>query len=360
MRSNWRSIPIRWRSICETHKGTSSLRHSGWIYRQFLRNPCLEIVSSQIKGPIDESVFGNFSALIPALDRLQPECLVPILSRAGDLLGLIVLGAKRSEEPYSREDKQLLGSVASHAGMVLESIELAEKMAERIEKDRRAEQELRIARAVQSKLFRSSLPHWPLWTMREHAFRLGRSAVIIMIFSTWGRDGVGFVLADIAGKGISAALLMANLQASLRSLYPSPSEELPRLPACCEALFVKNTEITHYATVFFGVYDDVTRKLMYVNCGHNPPLCCGPTSRWNRLEATATVLGLFEPWDCSVAEVQLFQGDILAIYTDGITEASNRDEEEFGEERLISLLRLSKGLSAAELLHQIHQVGSGV
>jgi sigma-B regulation protein RsbU (phosphoserine phosphatase) len=105
--------------------------------------------------------------------------------------------------------------------------------------------------------------------------------------------------------------------------------------------------------VFFGVYDDASRKLQYANCGHNPPLLLRATGEVEQLNATATVLGLFEPWECSVAEVQLFPGDILVIYTDGITEASNRDEEEFGEARLISLLRQNKGLRPSELLHQI-------
>jgi sigma-B regulation protein RsbU (phosphoserine phosphatase) len=307
----------------------------------------------RIKGPIDASEYGDFSALIAAFRGLQPECLVPVLSRAGDLLGLIVLGAKRSEEPYSREDKELLGSVASQAGMVLESIGLAEKMAERIEKDRRAEQELQIARAVQSKLLPQQSP--PLATLDYAGACIQARAVggDYYDFLDLGPGRVGFVLADIAGKGISAALLMANLQASLRSLYPGADRELPRFLHSVNHLFVKNTEVTHYATVFFGVYDDASRKLLYVNCGHNPPLLLRATGEVEQLNATATVLGLFEPWDCSVAEIQMFPGDILAIYTDGISEASNRDEEEFGEARLISLLRQSKGLRPSELLNQI-------
>jgi serine phosphatase RsbU (regulator of sigma subunit) len=174
-------------------------------------------------------------------------------------------------------------------------------------------------------------------------------------FLDLGPGRVGFVLADISGKGISAALLMANLQASLRSLYPGADRELPRFLHSVNHLFVQNTEVTHYATVFFGVYDDANRKLLYVNCGHNPPLLLRASGEVKRLNATATVLGLFEPWECSVAEIQMFPGDILAIYTDGVTEAANHNEEEFGEERLISLLRQSQGFHSSESLHQILQ-----
>ncbi len=305
-----------------------------------------------VKKPIDSSEFDDFHAVIPELASLHPECLIPVLSRSEELLGVVVLGAKLSEEPYSREDKELLSSVAGQAGLVLESIDLAERIAERIDADRRAQQELRIARTVQSKLLPQQSP--ALATLDYAGGCVQARAVGGDYYDFLGLGGgrVAFVLADIAGKGISAALLMANLQASLRSLYPSAGQDLPRLLHAVNALFVRNTEVTHYATVFYGVYDDVSRKLMYANCGHNPPLLLRADNKVERLEATATVLGLFETWECSVAEVQLLQGDVLAIYTDGITEAANRDEEEFGEERLISLLALSKGLSASELLHR--------
>jgi serine phosphatase RsbU (regulator of sigma subunit) len=269
------------------------------------------------------------------------------------LLGLIVLGAKLSEEPYSREDKQLLGSVAGQAGLVLESIEMAEKMAERIDADRRAQQELQIARAVQSKLLPQQSPALATLDYAGACVQARAVGGDYYDFLDLGAGRVGFVLADIAGKGISAALLMASLQASLRSSYSVADQDLPRFLRSINLLFVRNTETTHYATVFFGIYDDVSRKLRYANCGHNPPLLLRAGGKVERLAATATVLGLFEQWDCSVAESELFPGDILVIYTDGITEASTRDEEEFGEERLLALLRRSMGLRASELVHEI-------
>ena len=136
---------------------------------------------------------------------------------------------------------------------------------------------------------------------------------------------MGFVLADIAGKGISGAMLMANLQASLRSQYALAQQDLSRLLSTVNRLFCKNTEQNHYATMFFGVYDDATRKLRYANCGHNPPILLRGKGSVERLNATATILGAFEDWECSIAEVQLVPGDLLAIYTDGVTEAANAD-----------------------------------
>jgi serine phosphatase RsbU (regulator of sigma subunit) len=118
-------------------------------------------------------------------------------------------------------------------------------------------------------------------------------------------------------------------------------------------LFYKNTETSHYATIFFAIYDDGTRRLRYVNCGHNPPILARANGDLERLTATATVLGLFEEWDCTVAECELGSGDVLAIYTDGISEAGPNEEEEFGEERLIATVRKHQQQSAGEILDSI-------
>ena len=168
-----------------------------------------------------------------------------------------------------------------------------------------------------------------------------------------GPGKVGFVLADIAGKGISGALLMANLQANLRSQYAVANRDLAQLLSSVNRLFFKNTESSHYATMFFGLYEDATRRLRYANCGHNPPLLLRADSGIERLHSTVTVLGLFEQWDCVVAEVQLGPGDILAIYTDGITEAANQAEEEFGEERLLQVLQANNGHPASAMMQKV-------
>jgi serine phosphatase RsbU (regulator of sigma subunit) len=164
------------------------------------------------------------------------------------------------------------------------------------------------------------------------------------------------VLADIAGKGMSAALLMANLQANLRGQYALALEDIPKLLRSVNRLFFKNTESANYATTFFAVYDDQTRKLRYVNCGHNPPILLRAGGDIERLNATATVLGLFEEWDCNVVESAVAQGDVLVIYTDGVSEAGESDtgnSEEFGEDRLIAAIRKYQRRSAAEVLDSI-------
>jgi sigma-B regulation protein RsbU (phosphoserine phosphatase) len=299
------------------------------------------------RGQPQEIALEGEAERLPMLAQLQPECLVPILGRRPRLSGLLVLGAKLSEEPYSGEDRRLLASAASQAGVALENIALAEQMAERLEAERRTAREMEIARQVQSKL----LPQkWPQLETLEYAGKCIQARAVggdYYDFLDLGHGRLGLVLADIAGKGISAALLMANLQANLRSQYAAAHEDMVQLLQSVNRLFYQNTEETNYATLFFAIYDDRSRRLRYANCGHNPPMLLRHDASLERLEGTATVLGLFEQWDCRVAEVQLQPGDVLVIYTDGITEAMDAANNEFGEARLLQTLQANRASGPA-------------
>ena len=291
----------------------------------------------------------------PQLDVLHAECWVPIRgSSDGHLQGTAVLGPRLSEEPYSTGDKRLLASVASQAGIAMRSISMAEKMAERMEVERRSEQEMQIARQVQSRLLPQQAPTLPTLECAGKCIQTRAVGGDYYDFLDFGSGRLGLVLADIAGKGISAALLMANLQANLRSQYALALEDLPGLLRSVNLLFYKNTESNNYATTFFAVYDDDNRILRYVNCGHNPPILLRANGDIERLEATATVLGLFEEWDCRVAERQLSAGDLLVIYTDGVSEAApGEDAEEFGDDRLIANLKAHQCKPAGTILDEV-------
>jgi sigma-B regulation protein RsbU (phosphoserine phosphatase) len=287
------------------------------------------------------------------LAPLAPECLVPILDHAGQLSGLLVLGQRLSEEPYSSEDKRLLDSVASQAGIAIENFGLAEKMAQRMEVDRRVARDMEIAREVQSRLFPQFLP--PLKTLQYTGTCIQARVVggDYYDFLDLGTGRLGVVLADISGKGIAAALLMANLQANLRSRYMVALEDPQQLLQSVNRLFVENTPEDSYATLFYADYDDANHCLRYANCGHNPPLLLRANGEIERLGATATVLGLFSNWNCEVRKVSLGPGDVLVIYTDGITEAPNKDGEEFDESRLLEIVRAHKKAEVKEMLSAI-------
>lgn len=292
----------------------------------------------------------GFSILRP----LQPECLVPVLARGGQLLGLVVLGSRLSEEPYSREDKRLLASVAWQAGVSIENIKLAEEMAERMEAERRAAQELEIAREVQAKLLPQKMPALATVDYAGKCIQARAVGGDYYDFLDLGSGRVGFVLADIVGKGISGALLMANLQAYLRSLSAVLAQDLAKALESVNRMFCESTEPSKFATLFIGIYDDATRRLSYANCGHHPPLLLRDNSV-ERLTSTTTVLGMFEDWHCPLGEEHLSSGDLLAIYTDGIVEAANQAEEEFGEAKLLQTLQANRQGNAQCVLDSLVQ-----
>ncbi|HZD93115.1 MAG TPA: SpoIIE family protein phosphatase [Candidatus Sulfotelmatobacter sp.] len=218
------------------------------------------------------------------------------------------------------------------------------------ESERRAAHEMEIARQVQSRLFPQSLP--PMKTLDYAGACIQASQVggDYYDFLHLGKGRLGLVLGDIAGKGIAGALLMANLQANLRSQCAVAVDEPQRLLRSVNQLFYDNTADNAYTTLFFAEYDERTQNLRYINCGHLPALLFRSDSTLVRLDSTCTVLGLFNEWDCSIRECSFNPGDTLAIYTDGITEAFSASEEEFGEERLIEVLQQQRELPAKELL----------
>jgi len=222
--------------------------------------------------------------------------------------------------------------------------------AARLEAERQAARDLAIAKQVQTRLFPQRQP--PTRTLAYAGICHPARSVggDYYDFLDLGSKRLGLVLADIAGKGIGAALLMANLQAALRSQCATAGEQPERFLGSVNQLLYENTADGDYATLFFAEYDVDTRKLRYSNCGHPPALLLRGDGSLERLGSTCTVVGLFEKWDCAMEERELAPGDAILLYTDGVTEALNAKGEEFGEERLLEAIRRHRELPLPELL----------
>ena len=295
---------------------------------------------------------GEDAAEESGLEPLHPECLVPVMGRGGRMTGLLVLGPRLSEGPYSGEDKRLLASIAGQAGTALENIRLAGEIADRIEAERRLAREMEIAGEVQARLLPQKPPSLKTLECAAQCIEARSVGGDYYDFLDLGPDHTGFVLADVSGKGVQAALLMANLQAYLRSLSSIAPLDPARLLQRVNRMLWKVTASEHFATLFFAIYDDATRQVVYVNCGHNAPVWLRRDGSVQRLRATATIIGIFEQWDCSVEEICLAPGDLLVIFSDGVTEAAH-NEEEFGEARLIQELQGCSHLPASEIVQAI-------
>jgi sigma-B regulation protein RsbU (phosphoserine phosphatase) len=225
---------------------------------------------------------------------------------------------------------------------------------EQAEQARRADSELKTARGVQQNLFprKSSLVH-----DIEYAGRCTPARNVsgdYYDFLPLGAGRLGIVLADVSGKGIPAALLMANLQGCFRTRTQAGPSEPVALLRSINALLYESTSPETFATVFFGDYDSTAHRLHYVNCGHLPPfLLISGNASAERLEPTATVLGAFPDWHSSAAVVDLSPGDTLFAYTDGLTEAYSAQGEEFGDARLGAVLASARGEDPEAILDKV-------
>ncbi len=237
---------------------------------------------------------------------------------------------------------------------VRRSLELRrQEHAEKLEAERRTAHELEIAKQVQARLFPQIQPQLKTLEYAGICLQARQVGGDYFDFLSLGPQRLGMIIGDVSGKGIAAALLMASLQASLRSQSVLAFEQPEALLRSVNRLFYENTGDNAYASLFFAEYDDATRRLRYANCGHLSGLLLRADGNVEQLGSTSTLLGLFSDWDCSMREQELSPGDVLALYTDGITEACDGQGDEFGERRLIDALRQHRELSCQGLLAAI-------
>jgi len=225
--------------------------------------------------------------------------------------------------------------------------------AAKLEAERRTAQELEIAKQVQMRLFPQTAPLLSTLDYSGTCLQAREVGGDYYDFLDLGRERLGLVVGDISGKGIAAALLMANLQANLRSHSAIASAEPHRFLRSLNRLFYENSTDSSYATLFFAEYDDRERRLRYANCGHLPALVLRRAGSLERLDSTCVVLGLFPEWECLTQQCELAAGDLIALYTDGLTESFNDSGQEFGECRLVESLRRCCEQPLSEMVNSI-------
>jgi sigma-B regulation protein RsbU (phosphoserine phosphatase) len=286
-----------------------------------------------------------------ALETLGSELLLPLVHQ-DRLLGILSLGPKQSEEPYSHGDLRLLESVAVHTGLALENSRLTTAVAQEAAQRERIHREIEIAREVQERLLPREGPHVAGLDYAGHcrpALTIGGDYYDFLETPT---GEIGFALGDIAGKGVPAALLMASLQASLRGLTAGGVGDLRELMAKLNRLVYDATPKNRFATFVYVLYESETGRLRLCSAGHNASLLVrNGTVEWIRPRGIA--LGLARQATYEQVEITLEPGDRLILYTDGITEARNGEGDEYGEARLAELALGLGEIPAAESLAAI-------
>lgn len=214
------------------------------------------------------------------------------------------------------------------------------------------EREISEAKSIQEKLVPREIPQVAGYEIASSWQSAGAVSGDYFDVLALGGDTLGLCIADVAGKGIPAALLMSNLQAAVRGL--SAASLAPDLLCnSLNALVWKNTHTDRFITLFYAHLDGPARRLRYANAGHNAPIVLRADGSHERLREGGGVLGVFEEQSYGLGGMDLTPGDRLVLFTDGVTEACNLEGEEFGEVRLLSLLEEHRALSANAIQRKI-------
>ena len=287
---------------------------------------------------------------VQILSTVDSQLLIPI-SINHEVNGFISLAGRRSGLPYTKEDKLILLVVGNQIATFIENEKIIKRQAE----EERKARELEMAAEVQRHLF-------PADGLTDDAFEIyglclpaQRVGGDYYDYFHIDKRHVALAIADVAGKGIAAALLMSTVQASLRCQFTSGDNSLPEVVSGINSLLQRSTTEGSYATFFLAKFDRVTRQLNYVNAGHNPPMLAGAAddAPVRLLTIGGPIIGAFPDQRFEQETLTLTSGDMLLVYTDGVTEARNPDGVEFGEERLRSILLEARLLCASHAVDRV-------
>ena len=273
--------------------------------------------------------------------------MVPLRTK-NEVVGVLLLGPPSGREQYTTAERQVLSNSGEVFALMLENARLTDRAVEQ-EKVRR---DLAMAAEVQRRLLPPQAPRSAAATFAAFTLPARTIGGDYYDFLDLGGEQVGIAVADVSGKGISAALVMSVVQASLRVISSHGNLSLSQLAEQMNGFLYQSTGANKYATFFYAQVDDHGHQLRYVNAGHNPPYLvrsANGATEIIELCVGGTVLGLFPETEFQEAAIDLRSGDLLVAFTDGVTDALNRAGEEFGEERLKEVLRAAVAAPADEI-----------
>ena len=290
----------------------------------------------------------NNPRYINARARTSSEMVAPIVSN-NEVIGVFDLESDELNA-YSNDDLEVLSLLASQVAIIIEKVMLHEQLIEK----QRLETQLEVARQVQLELLPARDPQLDGFDISAYNFP---TEEVSGDYYDWVRiyeDQIGVVIADVSGKGVPAALLMAFLRASLRAathIGYAPHISMSKV----NYLLWESIERNQFVTAFYGILDATNRTLAYSNAGHNPALLMDADGTARFEERGGVPLGMFRDTRYYEYYETLTPGQLLVLYTDGVTEAMNSAEEEYGRDRLVEAVRQSRQLSAREIIDRLHR-----
>lgn len=272
---------------------------------------------------------------------------VPLVVKS-ELKGVLTVFNKRAEGGFTDEDQRLLAIIAVQSSQVIENARLYEEEKAFV----KMQEEVRLASRIQSDLLPKSVPDITGYEIAGKSIPAQVVGGDYFDFIRIDDNRMAICLGDVTGKGLPASLLMANLQATLRGqsfLSSSPKDCLIR----SNKLLFHSTSPEKFATLFYGCLDTKNHLLSYSNAGHDFPFLFSVSEIPDRLKSGGIMLGAFEDFSFEEDAVPIKPGDVLIISSDGISEAMNSDLEQFGEERLQTVIKENRTASPHELIEKI-------
>ncbi len=288
----------------------------------------------------------NDDRYIDARPETRSEVAAPMVSE-GKVIGCINLESDKIAA-FSEEDVALLETFATQASLAVQRARLYRELVD----TKRLEEEVALARKIQTSLLPKKPPQFPGYDLAGMNIPSTEVGGDYYDFIRLIGGGLGLAIADVSGKGIGAAFIMSGVRASLRAEIRhnlDPSMLMHKV----NHFVYESTDSGSFVTAFYGVLNG--DEFNYVNAGHNPPILMRGDQSFIMLEDGGLVLGLAEEQHFREGRIHLEPGDTLLLYTDGVSEAMNRQEMEFGAERLIEALKESQGMSANVKVDFIHR-----
>jgi sigma-B regulation protein RsbU (phosphoserine phosphatase) len=280
------------------------------------------------------------------IDKSEIESILAVpLSIKGRMIGLISLFNKKNKSFFAEEDQRLLSIIASQSAQVIENARLAEEE----KKLKEMEEELNLAYRIQTNLLPKESPVLEMYDIAGMSIPAKVVGGDYYDFIRIDENRLAFCIGDISGKGMAAALLMSNLQAMVHSQvaeFDSPAAALERF----NHLILQSTPPEKFVTFFIGIIDLANNELRFSNAGHHYPIQITSDGKITQLKINGIVLGILEHQSFTERTIKLDQGDLIVLYTDGVTEAANKNGEEFGIKRLTGAIVNSKNKSSEEII----------
>ncbi|MBS1493799.1 MAG: PP2C family protein-serine/threonine phosphatase [Bacteroidetes bacterium] len=293
----------------------------------------------------------NDNEFLDSLYKKHYELIIPTVND-GKTDNIIILGKKLTPKPYSESDLEFLESIVNLSVMSIENSMLFDEFLDK----KKIESELRIAREIQIALLPKNIPQvkdYDITATNIPALHIGGDYFDVIKLN---ENKVALIIADVSGKGTPASLLMSNIQSAVHSylkLYAEDTFDLESVTGKINELIYENTPPEKFITFFWGILDTNTHEFEYINAGHNPPFVL-KNSHVDLLDKGGFMIGIMDTGVIyEKGKITLGDDDVLIFYTDGVTEAQNNLNEEYGDENLISFVKNIRGETSKTILTEI-------